>query len=598
VTALPTWWRLLLSAARPAAGRLALSTVAGVGAAGAAVGLLATAAFLISRAALHPPVLHLMVAIVAVRAFGLSRGVLRYVERLVGHDAALRVLAELRIRVFARLERLAPAGLSAFRRADLVQRLVTDVDAVLDMLVRVLLPYTVALMVGAGSVALVGALVPAAGLALAGGLVVVAVGVPLLQSAAARRSDGRLAPLRGELATATVDLVHGRPDLIAYGAVPAQLTRVADVDRRLRQATERSSAVAGLAAAATALCTGATVLVGLIAGAVAVHGGDLRGELLAVVVLTPLAVFEAAAGLPAAAQRLAAARAALQRLADVLAAPDPTPEPATPEPAPVEPYTVRLEGATATWPGRATAAVRGVSLELTTGRRVALVGPSGAGKSTVAALLVRWLDPSAGRVTINGTDLRRLRGDDVRRIVGYLAEDAHLFDTTIEENLRVARRDATADQLDDALAAARLLDWVRTLPQGLATPVGEHGMALSGGQRRRLALARTLLADFPVLVLDEPTEHLDEATAAALTRDILDATRGRTVLLITHRLDPLSDVDDVVVLGDDSRPAMGRRSRFTRDRTRPRGDRAALPARRPVPADFESSPANQASGPA
>ncbi|GAA3337116.1 hypothetical protein GCM10020358_12190 [Amorphoplanes nipponensis] len=542
-----SWLGLLRRVSRPAAPGLLLAVVAGVGAAGAGVGLMATAAWLISRAALHPPVLHLMVAIVAVRAFGISRGVLRYVERLAGHDGALRVLAELRVRLFARLELLAPAGLAGFRRADLVQRLVTDVDAVLDLLTRVVLPYAVTTVVGAGAVALVTTLSPVAGLTLAAGLVVVGVVVPWLQAAAARRADGRLAPLRGELAAGTVDLLHGLPDLIAYGATGAQLARLGDVDSRLREAERRSSLAAGASAAVTALATGLSVLVGLGAGAVAVRAGTLSGELLAVVVLTPLAVFEAAAGLPAAAQRFAGARSALRRLADVIAAPAPVPEPAHPLEVGPGPHTVRLDRVTAGWaPGRT--AVRDFDLVLPPGRRVALVGPSGSGKSTVAALLVRFLDPTAGAVRIDGVDLRDLPGDRVRQLVGYLSEDAYLFDTTIEENLRIARRDATGAQVRAALAAARLLDWVDGLPDGPATLVGEHGVQLSGGQRRRLALARALLADFRILILDEPTEHLDDDTAAALTRDLLAAAEDRTVLLITHRLDGLSGVDEIVTL--------------------------------------------------
>jgi ATP-binding cassette, subfamily C, bacterial CydC len=544
-----SWLRLLRTVSRPAAGGLLLAVLAGVGAAGAGVGLMATAAWLISRAALHPPVLHLMVAIVAVRAFGIGRGVLRYVERLVGHDAALRVLAELRARLFTRLERLAPAGLAAFRRADLVQRLVTDVDAVLDMLTRVVLPYTVTILVGAGSVALVGILSPMAGLALAAGLVVVGLVVPLLQAYAARRADGRLAPLRGDLAVAAVDLLHGLPDLVAYGAVDAQLDRIGDVDTRLRRAEGRSSAAAGTSAAVAAATTGLCVLAGLAAGTVAVRSGTLSGELLAVVVLTPLAVFEAAAGLPAAAQRFAGARSALRRLAEVLAAPPHVSEPACPVDVPDGPHTLRLEGVTAGWtPGRT--AVQRIGLVLAPGRRVALVGPSGSGKSTIAALLVRFLDPAAGRVTVDGIDLRRVQPDRVRQLVGYLPEDAYLFDTTIGENLRIGRRNATDAELRAALAKARLTDWVDGLPRGLDTLVGEHGMQISGGQRRRLALARVLLADFAVLILDEPTEHLDDETATALTRDLLAAAGDRTVLLITHRTDVLSDVDEVVSLPD------------------------------------------------
>ena len=543
-----SWLRLLRAGSRPAAGGLLLAVAAGVGAAGASVGLMATAAWLISRAALHPPVLHLMVAIVAVRAFGISRGALRYVERLAGHDVALRVLGELRVRLFRQLERLAPAGLATFRRTDLVQRLVTDVDAVLDMLTRVILPYAVTVLVGAGSVVLVGVLSPVAGGALAVGLLVVGVVVPLLQSAAARRSDGRLAPLRGELAVGTVDLLHGLPDLVAYGAVDAQLARLGDADARLRDAERRSSVAAGTSAAVTALATGLCVIVGLAAGAVAVRAGSLRGELLAVIVLTPLAVFEAAAGLPVAAQRFAGARAALQRLAEVFATESPVPEPATPVSLSSGPHTFRLDGVSAEWV-RGRTAVRDVDLVLAPGTRVAITGPSGCGKTTVAALLVRFLDPSVGQVSIDGVDLRRIRGDQVRQIVGYLPEDAHLFDTTVGENLRIGRRDATVAQMREALAKARLLDWVQGLPLGLDTLVGEHGMALSGGQRRRLALARALLADFEVLILDEPTEHLDDATAAALTRDLLAAAGNRTVVLITHRTDDLHGVDTVVTLG-------------------------------------------------
>jgi ATP-binding cassette subfamily C protein CydC len=568
---------------RPAAGRLALALLAGAGAAGAAVALTAVSAWLISRAALHPPVLHLMVAIVAVRACGLSRGVLRYLERLFGHDAAFRILADVRVRLFERLEILAPAGLADFRRADLARRLAADVDAVLDLITRVVLPYAVAAVVGLASVLVVGALAPVAGLVLALALLVAGVAVPLLQRAAARRADGRLAPLRADLSAGVVDLLHGLPDLTAYGATRDRLDRLAVVDARLTGAARRSAATAGLGAAVTALATGVSVLAGLVAGAWAVRSGALNGELLALVVLTPLAVFEIAGPLPVAAQHYAAARASLRRLAEIGAAPDPL---QTPRMAPTavsgpsrqrptgmalsdvsarwrqrsEPYggpwvpELRVEGVTAGWVAGRTA-VSGFDLVLPAGSRVALTGPSGSGKSTVAALLVRFLDPRAGRVTMDGVDLREIPADDVRAVVGYLPEDAYLFDTTIGANLRIARPDATDAQLWEALGAARLLDWAGTLPDGLDTLVGEHGTALSGGQRRRLALARLLLSDARVLILDEPTEHLDDATAVALTRDLLAAAGERTVLLITHRTDLDDRVRRVPVTA--ARPAPG-----------------------------------------
>ncbi|KUL21671.1 ABC transporter ATP-binding protein [Actinoplanes awajinensis subsp. mycoplanecinus] len=546
---------------RPAWGRLTLAVLAGAGAAGSAVALAAISAWLISRAALHPPVLHLMVAIVAVRACGLSRGVLRYLERLIGHDAAFRILAGVRVGLYRRLEVLAPAGLADFRRADLAQRLAADVDAVLDLVTRVLLPYAVAAVVGLASVLMIGALVPVAGLTLAAALLVTGVLVPLLQRAAARRADGRLAPLRAELATGVVDLVHGMPDLLAYEAIENRRERLADLDARLTSASRRSAATAGVGAAVTALGTGVSVLAGLLAGAAAVRAGSLPGELLALVVLTPLAVFEIAGPLPAAAQRYATARTSLRRLAEIWSVPDPlrsrttrkgkdaTVPTATADPLdwPAEIHAagstasigtrvphLRLAGVTAAWTADRLA-VTELDLDLPPGARVALVGPSGSGKSTIAALLVRFLDPRTGRITLDGTDLRDIPAARVREIVGYLPEDAYLFDTTIGANLRIARPGATDADLLGALAGARLRDWVGTLPDGLETLVGEHGLALSGGQRRRLALARLLLTGARVLILDEPGEHLDDATAGALVRDLLQAAGERTVLLITHR---------------------------------------------------------------
>ncbi|GLW28351.1 thiol reductant ABC exporter subunit CydC [Actinoplanes regularis] len=551
---------------RPAWAELTLAVLAGAGAAGSAVALAAVSAWLISRAALHPPILHLMVAIVAVRACGLGRGVLRYLERLLGHDAAFRVLGDVRVRLYRRLEVLAPAGLADFRRADLARRLASDVDAVLDLVTRVLLPYAVAVLIGSASVLVVGALVPVAGLTLAIALLVTAVVVPLLQRAAARRADGRLAPLRAELAVGVVDLVHGMPDLVAYGATAGRRDRLTDLDARLTSAARRSAATAGLGSAVTALCTGACVLAGLLAGAAAVRAGSLHGELLALVVLTPLAVFEIAGPLPAAAQRYAAARASLRRLAEIRSAPhgkdatvptDPPDKPAEIHAAGPEsmigtsiPH-LRMEAVTAVWNAGRTA-VANFDLALPPGARVALTGPSGSGKSTAAALLVRFLDPRSGRITLDGTELRDLPADRVREIVGYLPEDAYLFDTTIGANLRIARPGASDAELLTALAGARLRDWVESLPDGLETLVGEHGMALSGGQRRRLALARLLLTDARVLILDEPGEHLDDATAGALVRDLLAAAGERTVLLITHRT---ADLDGLRVVRMPAPPA-------------------------------------------
>ncbi|MEV8335349.1 thiol reductant ABC exporter subunit CydD [Streptomyces niveus] len=529
-------------------GRFVLALVLGSLALGSAVGLMAVSGWLISRASEQPPVLYLMVAVTATRAFGIGRAVFRYAERLVSHDAVLRMLADLRVSVYRRLERLAPAGLREARRGDLLSRLVADVDALQDYWLRWLLPVGSAVLVGAGAVGFTAWLLPEAGAVLAVGLLAAGVGVPLVSGARARRAERRLAPARGLLANRVAELLDGCAELTVAGALRRRIRAARDDDATLTAIASRGAAAAALGGGLSALICGLTVAAAAYAGVGAVHDGRLEGVALAVVVLTPLAAFEAVAGLPLAVQyRQRAARSA-ERVCEVLDAPVPVREPAHPAAAPETPFLLEVRGLSARYAGQERDALTGVDLTLTAGKRVAVVGPSGAGKTTLAQVLLRFLDAREGGVRLGGTDAAALDGDTVRRFVGLCAQDAHLFDSSVRENLALARRDATDDDLRDALRRARLLDWVDGLPAGLDTLVGEHGARLSGGQRQRLALARALLADFPVLVLDEPAEHLDLPTADALTADLLAVTEGRTTLLITHRLQGLDAVDEVIVL--------------------------------------------------
>ncbi|MET8134801.1 thiol reductant ABC exporter subunit CydD [Streptomyces sp. NPDC005251] len=534
--------------AAPRRGPLALALLLGSLALGSAVGLMATSGWLISRASQQPPVFYLMVAVTATRTFGIGRAVFRYAERLVSHDAVLRMLADTRVAVYRRLERLAPAGLRTTRRGDLLSRLVADVDSLQDYWLRWLLPAGAAVLVSAASVGFTAWLLPEAGAALAVGLLAAGAGVPLVTGAVARRAERRLAPARGVLATRVADLLTGTAELTVAGALPARTAETRRADAVLTRIASRAATATALGDGLTALVSGLTVTATALVGAQAVAAGRLHGVLMAVVVLTPLAAFEAVMGLPLAAQYRQRVRKSAERVYEVLDAADPVHEPEQPRPAPASPFPLRVEGLRARHAGQDRDALAGLELTLEEGRRIAVVGTSGAGKTTLAQVLLRFLDTEAGTYTLGGADAYGMDGDAVRRLVGLCAQDAHLFDSTVRENLLLARKDATEAAVRDALGRARLLDWVDGLPDGLDTLIGEHGARLSGGQRQRLALARALLADFPVLVLDEPAEHLDLPTADALTADLLAATEGRTTLLITHRLAGLEAVDEVIVL--------------------------------------------------
>jgi len=528
--------------------RLTLAAILGALAAACSVGLLATSAWLISRSAQRPPVLYLMAPAAVVQAFGLGRAGLRYAERLAGHDAALRLLSSFRTDAYDSLARLAPAGLSDYRSGDLISRLVTDIDSLADRWLRIRLPYIAAVVAGAGAVAVCTVLLPVAGLILAASLVVAALAAPAVAIAVARRAERDVVPRRGELAAATMELLDGAGELAAFGATERALNTVADKERAVTAATVRSGYASGFGAAVTALAAGAAVCGALFAAVPAVRAGTLAGVLLAVVVLTPLAAHEVFAGLAPAAQQVPRLRAAAARVSEVVSRPSPVAEPAVPAAMPGPPYDLAVSGLSAGWlPG--SPVLHDVSFTVPAGSRVAITGPSGSGKTTLAMVLLRFLDHASGSVRLGGAELRSLPSDQVRSVVGLCEQDAHVFDSTLEANLRLASPSASLSELRSALERARLLSWVDSLPLGLATPVGEHGARLSGGQRQRLALARVLLADFPVVILDEPAEHLDAATADELTRDLLAAVAGRTVLLITHRPVHPGDVDKVIRLG-------------------------------------------------
>lgn len=526
---------------------LAGAGVLGAIASASAVALLGTSAWLIATAAEMPPVLTLTVAAVMVRFLALSRALFRYGERLVGHDAAFRGLTELRVTVYRNLERLAPSGLAAFGRGDLLARLVADVDAALDLPLRVILPWLQAVLVAGVTVAFLGWLLPGAGVAVGVLSVVALAAVPWLVARTARSAEERMAPARAELSATVVRAFDATPEIAAFGSQGTATARVAAIDDGLTRLNARESFALGFGGGIGVLVQGAAVVAAIVVAVPAVTAGTIEPVWLAVVALLPLALFDVLAGLPASALAYQRLRGSAVRIQEIELTPSPVVPPAHPQPLPDAFSGLRLHRVAAGWTADVDT-VSGLDLDIQPGQRVAVVGPSGSGKSTLAAVLMGFL-PYRGSMLLSGVEARATDGDDLRRVVGLLAQQAHIFDTTVADNVRIGDPHASDADLARALGAAQLDAWVASLPEGTDTTVGSFGIGVSGGERQRIALARLLLADRPVVVLDEPTEHLDGPTADALMATLDVALADRTVVLITHRLIGLEGFDRIVELG-------------------------------------------------
>jgi ATP-binding cassette, subfamily C, bacterial CydC len=560
--------RWLVALAQPLRSRLVAAALAGALATGCGVALLAVSGFLLARASQHPNIAALSVAVVAVRALSIGRGGFRYAERLASHDVAFRVLARVRVAIWRRLEVVAPAGLPAFHSGDLLTRLVSDVDSTQDLFIRGLNPLVAAALVGGGAVLACVALIGRAALVLAAGLAIGIVAVPAVCLRTSRRASRRAATARGQLGSAVTDLLSGAADLEAFGARDYAMARVEQAGKDLSACSVRLGTSAALGTALPTLIAGVTVWAVLLLGVDAVGAGTINRVPLAVATLTAMAAFEAVTVLPAAAIALNQTKASARRITEIIGAPAPVSDPPNPIPVPLRelrpgrPVTITLRDVCVRYRPDAPLALDHFSLDFPPGRRIALVGPNGAGKSTVAAILLRFQDPTGGSATITGTgrhhdfgpvELSACRADDVRAIIGGCPQDPHLFDTTIAENLRLADPEATDDDLLRVCHQVGLGSWLSTLPGGLGTGVGKNGTAVSGGQHQRIALARALLADPQVLILDEPTAHLDAQGRRTFLTDLFAATKGRTVLLITHDLADLEEADEIVVLEDGRR---------------------------------------------
>lgn len=529
---------------------MSLAALLGFATIGSTVGLMTTSAYVIAKAALHPSIADLHVAIAGVRFFGIARGVFRYLERVVSHDINFRLLARLRVWFFRSLEPLAPARLMLRRSGDLLNRIMADVETLENLYVRVMAPPSVALLVGAAMWAFMSGFAPPLALVLGAGLALVGIGLPLLT----RRLGGRVGPqmvrLRSELNADLVDGIQGAAEILAFGQEEKHQERIRSLNRKWGALQERMAWITGLHSALSGLVLRLTTLATLAIAIPLVRGAELDGTVLAVLVMAVISSFEAVLPLPLAFQYLAASLAGGRRLFEMVDTVPAVLDPPAPAPPPLRHQPPRLEvrGLNFRYGPDAQPALDGVSFSLPAGGRLAVVGPSGSGKSTLVNLMLRFWEYQEGHISLDGQELRSCRQEDVRAIMGVVSQQTHLFNATVRENLLLARPDASEDDLLRAARQAHVHSFVQSLPQGYDSWIGEQGLRLSGGERQRLSIARAILKNPSLLVLDEPTANLDATTEREVMHQLHTLMNGRTTLLITHRLVGLEAFDEILVM--------------------------------------------------
>jgi thiol reductant ABC exporter CydC subunit len=527
----------------------AASASLGVGAAVCTVALMACSGILIDKAALRPPLYTLMVLMAGVQLLALGRGPLRYAERLVSHDAALRILGRLRIWLYDEIEPRSPAGLIPLGNGDVLARASSDIDSLQDLFLKGITPFVIAVSTSIFAVILLGVLLPSAGLVLG----VCLFGAILLTTAVAwARQSGKGSQevdLRARLTAEMVSLLQGAPDLIAFGRDKEFLERTLQLDSALTRLGRMRSWTAGAVTGLSNLMTGAAVVGSLVVAIPAVTSGRLPGYMLAVLPLVAFATFEVVTPVADAVSKLSHHVAAGRRLVEIAALPVSLVDPLEPV-QPPEQTGISIDDAYLRYTDDGPYALAGLSMKFPEAKHVAVVGSSGAGKSSMVNVLLRFWRLSSGSASIGGQSIEDLSQQASRNLIGWVGQDAHLFNTTIGANISLARPEATSAEVAAAAEAAQLGQWIATLPDGFDTQIGEQGAQLSGGQRQRLALARALLADQPVLVLDEPTSGLDEPTAVRLLADVRSATAGKSLIYITHRTEELPGFDEINVIED------------------------------------------------
>lgn len=514
---------------------------------------------------------------IGVRIFAICRTLARYAERVVAHDATFRILESLRVWFYGRIEPLAPARLMCFRSGDILNRIVADIDALDNLYLRVLSPTAVAAVLIVALTTFLYFFDPVIALTTLGCLVIAGFILPAATGMAGAAAGRRLSRLLTLLRVQFVEGLQGLPELLIFNRGREYRRRIDRDGNALLAVQRHMNHLRGASFAGITLISGTAVLLALYRGAALVNGGLLHGAELAMICLAIMAAFEALMPLPAAYQTLGRTRQAARQLLNVVEADVPVRFPENSR-AVLRGCDVIFEHVSFGYDNDAAAVLHDVTFHLPAGKRFAVLGPTGAGKSTVAHLMVRFWDPQTGSVRIGGENLRGYSESDLRQTVTLVSQQAHIFNASVRDNLLIARPGAATAELWEALSAVRLADFVRSLPQGIDTWIGESGRLVSGGQARRLTLARAFLRDAPIWVLDEPTEGLDRVTEHLIMQTLFEVTRAKTVLVITHRLVGLERLDGILIMENGRIVEQGRHEELLRGPTRYASLRAAIDA--------------------
>ncbi|OKL49898.1 thiol reductant ABC exporter subunit CydC [Boudabousia marimammalium] len=519
---------------------------------GSSVGLASVSAWLIARASQMPPILYLNLAVTSVRALGISKALFRYIERLVSHRIALTGVVELRTSFYARLASLRSDAVASMHRGALLSRATADVDAVGDLVVRSIQPMLVTLVVSVFTVFGLSFLHVGAALWLGLCLLFSILAGLRLSARSTRMSQQAQRKHEQELSKLTVDSLENSAEIRVLGQSARYAKSIGAVESGLITARKKAAQAAGLASAVDTLALGLALVGNSILGTMAVSAGELSQVGLAVIVLTPLASFEGTAMLGQAAAQLVRSAAAAEALVELIDAEQDLPEAQLPGPSQTTPSLV-AQNLTVAWP-QGPEVLNNVNLSVSPGSKIAIVGPSGIGKTTLLLTLAGMLPPREGTALIRGVSAWNLSRQDAASVVSLTLEDAHIFAASVYENLRVARADLDEDEARELLNKVHLENWFSALPIGLNTKLAAGGKTVSGGERRRILVARALASQAEVLLLDEPAEHLDNQVGRALVRDIFAlADQGKSIVLVTHHTEALEYADQVLVI--DQSPA-------------------------------------------